>query len=310
MQAPAILLESPQSLSVETLSLRPPGKDEVVVDIHSSGVSTGTERMFWTGRMPPFPGMGYPLVPGYEAVGEVVEAGAEARFRPGDFVFAPGADCYQDARGLFGGATSRLVSRGDRIVRVDSGLGDEAALLALAATARHALGGAKSPELIIGHGVLGRLLARIAVTFGGEPPVVWETAESRRAGACGYEVLSPEQDPRRDYARIVDASGDAQILDQLIGRLARGGEIVLAGFYADRVGFEFPPAFMREARLRVAAEWSPGDLLEVRDLVERGALSLQGLVTHRYQASAAPEAYRTAFDDPSCLKMLLNWRGS
>ena len=56
-----------------------------------SGISTGTEKLFWSGRMPPFPGMGYPLIPGYEAVGEVVEAGPESGRRAGEHVFVPGA---------------------------------------------------------------------------------------------------------------------------------------------------------------------------------------------------------------------------
>jgi bacteriochlorophyllide a dehydrogenase len=43
----------------------------VVVDVEWSGISTGTERLLFTGRMPPSPGMGYPLVPGYESVGRV-----------------------------------------------------------------------------------------------------------------------------------------------------------------------------------------------------------------------------------------------
>ena len=51
--------------------------DDVVVDIEYSGISTGTERLLWTGRMPAFPGMGYPLVPGYESVGRVVGCGRE-----------------------------------------------------------------------------------------------------------------------------------------------------------------------------------------------------------------------------------------
>ena len=50
------------------------------------------------------------------------------------------------------------------------------------------------------------------------------------------------------------------LLDPLIGRLAPGGEIVLAGFYSEPLSFAFPPAFMREARIRVAAEWQPPDL--------------------------------------------------
>ncbi|MEL7345971.1 MAG: chlorophyll synthesis pathway protein BchC, partial [Pseudomonadota bacterium] len=67
--------------------------------------------------------------------------------------------------------------------------------------------------------------------------------------------------------------------------------------------------FMKEARLRIAAEWTPDDLIATRDLVETGALSLDGLITHRAPAARAPAAYETAFSDPDCLKMILDWRG-
>jgi bacteriochlorophyllide a dehydrogenase len=120
-------------------------------------------------------------------------------------------------------------------------------------------------------------------------------------------VIDPEHDTRRDYKNIYDVSGDASLLDSLIGRIAPGGEIVLAGFYSERLSFAFPPAFMREARLRVAAEWQPSDLVATRTLIESGRLSLDGLITHRHDAKSAPDAYRVAFDDPSCLKMILDW---
>jgi len=97
------------------------------------------------------------------------------------------------------------------------------------------------------------------------------------------------------------------IIDTLVQRLAPGGEIVLAGFY-DTLSFSFPPAFMREARIRIAAQWGEGDLETVRRLVEDGRLSLDGLVTHRRPASEASAAYPVAFDDPGCLKMVLDWR--
>ena len=65
---------------------------------------------------------------------------------------------------------------------------------------------------------------------------------------------------------------------------------------------------MREARLRVAAEWREPDLAAVAAMAESGALSLDGLITHRCDASQADGAYRTAFGDPACLKMILDWR--
>ena len=314
MQTQAVLLSAPRELRLESVPLVAPGPRDLVVRIGHSGISTGTEKLFWSGAMPPFPGMGYPLVPGYEAEGEVVEAGAESGFRPGERVFVPGANCFQAIErgpvfGLFGGAAQYLVSEASRVTRIDPGLGAEGALLALAATARHALAGfdAALPDLIVGHGVLGRLLARLTLAAGGPPPTVWEVDPGRRDGATGYPVMAPEDDPRRDYRAIYDASGAPDLLNTLIGRMKKGGEVVLAGFYTQPLSFAFAPAFMKEARLRIAAEWAPADLVATRALIDAGALSLSGLITHRRPAHEAPAAYETAFSDAGCLKMILEW---
>lgn len=309
MQTDAIIMTAPGQIGLGTLPLVAPKPADAVVDIAWSGISTGTEKLLWTGEMPNFPGMGYPLVPGYEATGTVVEAGPASGLSVGDTVFAPGANCYEGARGLFGGATRRLVSDGRRLVRIDPALGASGALLALAATARHAVAGprAEPPELIVGHGVFGRLLARQTLAMGAPAPTVWEIDPARRGGADGYEVLAPDVDPRRDYATIFDASGAADLLDTLIGRLAKGGEIVLAGFYPAPLSFAFPPAFVREVRLRIAAEWGAEDMEATVQALSGGRLGLGGLITHTRAAADATDAYEQAFGDPECLKMILDW---
>ena len=308
MNTMAVVLKEPESLALSRIDLTEPSDDDVVVDMEWTGISTGTEKLLWSGRMPHFPGMGYPLVPGYESVGRVTSAGTGYRANIGERVFVPGARCFGPVRGLFGGAAARVVVPGNRIIPIDEHLGEQGVLLALAATAYHATVGGARPDLIVGHGVLGRLLARIAVLDGLEPPVVWEKNPDRAYGAVGYSVVDPAADTRRDYRAIYDVSGDGSLLDTLIGRLGHGGEIVLAGFYPDPVSFQFPAAFMREARIRIAAEWQEPDLAAVCKHIESGALSLDDLITHRRDAVDAPEAYRTAFTDPTCLKMILDWR--
>ena len=126
------------------LDLTPPGDDDVVVDIEWSGISTGTERLLWTGRMPPFPGMGYPLVPGYESVGpRRRRPGRGSGTRVGERVFVPGARCFGEVRGLFGGAASRAGRAAARAsCRCRRRSGEQGVLLALAATAYHAVAGA------------------------------------------------------------------------------------------------------------------------------------------------------------------------
>jgi len=306
----AVVLEKPEQLVLSRLDLNAPGDEDVIVDMEWSGISTGTERLLWTGRMPPFPGLGYPLVPGYESVGRVTHVGTGAHRRVGERVFVPGARCFGDVRGLFGGAAAKVVVPGARVTPIEESLGEQGVLLALAATAYHAVAAEHSnpPDLIIGHGVLGRLIARLAVILAKRPPVVWETNPNRAAGALGYEVLHPDADTHRGYRAIYDVSGDSKLLDTLIARLAPGGEVVLAGFYSESLSFAFPPAFMREARIRIAAEWREADLHAVKALIESGRLSLGDLITHRQAAADAPAAYRTAFTDPACLKMILDWR--
>jgi bacteriochlorophyllide a dehydrogenase len=306
----AVVLEKPERLVMSRLDLSAPGEEDVIVAMEWSGISTGTERLLWSGRMPAFPGLGYPLVPGYESVGRITHAGTRAARRIGERVFVPGARCFGEVRGLFGGAAAKVVVPGARVTPINEQLGEQGVLLALAATAYHAVTAKNSnfPELIVGHGVLGRLIARLTLVLGRDAPVVWERNPNRVAGASGYSVVHPDADTCRGYRAIYDVSGDGTLLDTLITRLAPGGEIVLAGFYSQSLSFAFPAAFMREARMRIAAEWREADLLAVKQLVESGRLNLDGLITHRQQASAAPAAYRTAFTDPSCLKMILDWR--
>jgi 3-hydroxyethyl bacteriochlorophyllide a dehydrogenase len=310
MKTDAVIMTGPRKLSVESLIVSEPGAGEVVVEIKYSGISTGTEKLFWSGQMPHFPGMGYPLVPGYESVGEVVSTASNTGFSIGDSVFVPGANCFGEIKGLFGGAAKTLVTPASRIIKIDPGMRSDGVLFALAATARHSIAGFGSelPDLIVGHGVLGRLLARLAVAAGGDAPTVWESNEERMSGAQGYEVLQPSADKKKDYKSIYDVSGDPSIVNELVGRLSKGGEVVLAGFYPGNINFAFPAAFMKEARLRVSAEFNSEDVGVTRALIESGDLSLEGLVTNKQPAKNVTKAYEKAFNDPKCLKMVLDWR--
>ena len=309
----AVVMSEPGSLSIQPVDLKSPSKEDIVIDINYSGISTGTEKLFYNGKMPQFPGMGYPLVPGYESTGEVVQAPKDSNLKIGDMVFVPGADCYSGSvKSLFGGAAQMIISSPNRLIKIDPTMGCNGALFALAATARHAIAGFgnKMPDVIVGHGVLGRLLARLVMLAGEKPPIVWEKNILRHSGATDYEVVLPEYDERSDYDCIFDVSGDSEILDSLIGRVRKGGEVVLAGFYPDRIGFGFAQAFLKEVSLRVSAEFTPEDVATTKLLIEDGSLSFDGLISDVYSTKNANEAYNIAFNNAECLKMVLDWRNA
>ena len=307
----AVVFEQPGEMSLRPVELPEPHSTDCVVEVQWTGISTGTERLLWDGRMPPFPGLSYPLVPGYESVGNVVACGKEAQLEIGQRVFVPGSRGFTDVHGLFGGAARALVVPAQRLVKLPREMESPGVLLALAATACHALKRLEDlgpPELIIGHGALGRLLTRAAKARYQVAPTVWETAPERREGTFDYPVMDPATDDRRDYRRICDVSGTAAIIDQAVHHLAKHATVLLAGFYAAPITFNFPAAFMREIDVRISAEWLPEDMQTAMDLVSGGDLSLNGIITHDQPYDSAETAYQQAFSDPRCLKMVLDWR--
>jgi 3-hydroxyethyl bacteriochlorophyllide a dehydrogenase len=307
----AVVFEQPGKMRLRPVELPEPHSTDCVVEVQWTGISTGTERLLWDGRMPPFPGLAYPLVPGYESVGSVISTGTETHLEVGQRVFVPGSRGFRDVHGLFGGAARSLVVPAERLVSLPSEMESTGVLLALAATACHAVRRIEDlgpPELIIGHGALGRLVARVTEARFQVTPTVWEAAAERRVGHYSYPILSPDEDDRRNYARVCDVSGASGIIDQAVHHLAKDATVLLAGFYAAPIQFDFPAAFMREIDLRISAEWQPEDMQTAMDLVSGGDLSLSGIITHDQPFNSAENAYEQAFSDPRCLKMVLDWR--
>jgi 3-hydroxyethyl bacteriochlorophyllide a dehydrogenase len=305
-----VLLNQPGDLCLKDIKLDDLESGDVAVEVNYSGISTGTERLLYEGKVPDFPGMGYPLVPGYESVGKVSFVNDNCSLKVGDKVFVPGAKCFGDIKGLFGGAASNLIVSSSRVCKIPEDSSKNATMLALAATANHIFTSNKdsAPDLIVGHGALGRLIARIA-RIKGLSPIVVETNKNRRQGSFDYEVLSPDEILDNSFSCIVDASGDSTYLNSLVKKLKFNGEIILAGFYKNSISIDFVPLFLRETKFRVSAQWSPEDLNIVKKWFSDGVLSLDGLITHLLSASEADKAYEAAFNDSSCLKMVLDWKG-
>ena len=145
---------------------------------------------------------------------------------------------------------------------------------------------------------------------GGAPPVVWEKNAARRArrGRLRGDVARTTTSAATT-ATIFDVSGDPR--DPRFARAAARRRAARSCSPASTIAlsFAFPPAFMREARIRVAAQWREGDLAEVvRARRSRAALARRPHHPSPPGGRGAPPAYPIAFDDPVCLKMVLDWR--
>jgi 3-hydroxyethyl bacteriochlorophyllide a dehydrogenase len=315
MKARAVVFAEAGRLELRDVTLREPAADEVVVDTSFSSISSGTERLLFLGKLPGMPQLRYPLVPGYEAAGTVLSVGPEVtNVRVGDQVFVGGSMCYTDVAAAFGGQSSRLIKRAAQVVSLDGVSLGQAPLLALAATALHGvlrLGDVAGARVaVLGMGAVGQLAARFLQAAGAHTVIIDRSPE-RLATAQGAEKIDVSNIPLEEsltapVRHAIEATGDPAEIARCARIVEPGGSIVLLSYY-DTLTTPFVDLFVKEVTLLVSREWSPPDLIAARDAVASGAVDLEPLARHVVPIERYEHAYQTAFNDPSILKVVLQW---
>jgi 3-hydroxyethyl bacteriochlorophyllide a dehydrogenase len=310
----AIVIPAAQRVELRAVELTEPAPGDVIVRTAYTSISAGTERMLLAGRMP-HPMLSFPVIPGYETVGRVVGLGPEAPPElEGSWVYVGGARCFSGVNPAWGGQAATLIVDHRRVVPLDGVEPRAGVLMALAATALHGvelLGELRGQRLLVlGQGPVGQLAARIARGRG-----AWVAAVEREAGRLersradlrlhGDGPLTGEA-LGGPVAAIVEATGSMEALAGALPLLADGGTVLLLGYY-DELRLPYMPLFLKQARLLTAREWAPGDLARCRDLLAAGELDAAGLLTHAMPVEQAAAAYEVALNDPSCLKLVLEW---
>ena len=333
MYTQAIVISEPHHVELREVELTPPGPGDVVVRTAYTSISAGTERILLAGRMP-HPLLRFPVVPGYETVGQVVEVGADVSGDlVGRWVYVGGARCFVGVNPAWGGQAAKLVVDHHKVVPLDGVEPRVGVLLALAATALHGIDlvgvGSQDAEvsnatpnpkpqaptpvkrvLVLGQGPVGQIAARIAGGRG-----AWVAVADRAPGrlACSeadlvidVSITSLALEIDKPVDIVVEASGSMEALTAALPLLAENGTVLLLGYY-DELRLPYMPLFLKQARLMTAREWAPGDLLRCRDLLADGELDVDELLTHTLPVEQVAEAYEIALNDPECLKLVLEW---
>jgi 3-hydroxyethyl bacteriochlorophyllide a dehydrogenase len=333
MKTKAIVIPAANTVEVREVELKPLGAEDVLVRTTLTSISAGTERMLMRGVMP-HPMLQFPVVPGYETVGEVIDAGAEAQDWLGKRVYVGGNYGFIGVNPAFGGQSQYIAAPKTHLTDLQSLSDEQGVLLALAATALHGVDAAgikssshqveKSDQvrpddlrlddlsiLVLGQGIVGQLAARFAKARGVTVHVL-DKVSSRLRISVADEIISPEPPPPGPpapgkYDVLIDATGKMDAIAPRLMSVKKGGRVVLLGYY-DKVDLPYMPIFLRELTLAASKEWAPGDLARARDAIAAGEIDVRPLITHCMNAGDAPKAFDVAFNDPDCVKMILDWK--
>lgn len=338
------VLVAPERIEFREYSEPPLGPGEVRVRSIVSGIKHGTEMALYTGQTPfltqrfdlecrlflpdESPTL-YPHHLGSWLVGEVIEVGeGVTRFKVGDLVHG----------GLVHRPTN--VARAERLYPLAPHMSPETALFS--DPALFALNAVHDAELklgdvvaVFGLGAIGLLAVQMARHNGAMRIFGVDLIEARRKLALRYgadEALDPAQGDvalaikratrNRGADVALEISGSYAALQQAIRSVQVGGRVVAASYYkgsgaALSLGAEWHhnrPTLVSSMAVwgcphRFYPMWDLERLQRTAiDLLERGMVSTEGMVTHRIPYERAPEAYALIAAHPDeTIKVVLTY---
>ena len=194
MKTQAIVFPRPFAAELAEIELRPLQPGEVLTRTVYTGVSTGTEVRVYSGKQI---NTTFPLIPGYENVGEVVEVAAGTTLKVGDYVYGASLPETAPYCRSWGGQVEYAVSPESSLIALPRGMDLlKASFAHTAAIGFHGLRRARVARgetvAIVGQGLIGFLAglsaralgARVVAIDHGECGSAGEGTDRRWCGCC------------------------------------------------------------------------------------------------------------------------------
>lgn len=316
----AAVIEAPGSVVVRDVPEPYPAPGDVVIAVGGCGIC-GTDLHLVDGSLP---NTTYPLTPGHEFYGKVVETTADAGPEIGTWVAVdPNLPCstcgpcragrsnlcenYSAIGVTRPGACAEYVAAPAAVcspLPADFPL-EVASLIEPMSCVIHGLdriGSRRSDSrwLVYGAGTVGLLMANAAQSRSDAPVCVVETNPDRleRAASFGFcTAASADELDAQGWDTVVDCTGSTTAIGDALNRVATGGTLMLFGVAAPGATVDLAPYDVYRRELTIVGSMAVMDSFDraVTELAAKPEFAA-GLVTHRFELTdylAALDTFRS-----------------
>ena len=317
MESQAVVFTARNQVSYQRIVSPEPGPEDVVVDLHYSWISNGTEGSFLRGERisgdvawQPGDPAPFPMVAGYQKAGTVRRVGAAVtRFKAGDWVFASMSRVTGMFDNQFAGHVSPSVCAQGALLPLPAGL-DPVAYSGLVLTQVGYNCGTRSPiqpgqvAVVAGDGLVGQWSGQTLARQGAQVVMLGRHPDRlARFERHGRTVLSGADNGVAAVRALglgpvqvlVETTGRARLLQDYLPLMARGGHMVIAGFYPAAGAMDLQLALQQFRNSEISFDLASGAtaarLEETLRWVADGRLDTLGLITHRFPVERAADAW-------------------
>jgi bacteriochlorophyllide a dehydrogenase len=290
--ARAIVAEGSSRVVEKEVYWRDVGDDEVLIRTEFSGVSTGTDRWVMQGRFT-WSKISYPLVPGYQRVGRVVNMGSDVEgLVIGQRVAATRGAGLQGVESAWGAHTALGLSPAREVydaTDIDAAAGSLFVSAQVGVNAAARISSAKGARVVVvGDGIIGASAALAAYVRGADVLLVGHhdsrlsvisqlglgTYNSRSLVGVSVSDFSP--------AAAIDTVQSDESLSLYVRELPRStGEIVFSGYSPDGATCWADMALLQQLELTAhfVSGWTRARLEMTLDMLRTGELAIPSLIS-------------------------------
>ncbi len=329
MKSKAIVFPEPNEVTLAEVEVPEPGPGQLLSRTLLTGVSTGTELRVLGGMEDSV----FPLVPGYENVGEVTARGEGVSLPEGALVFVNGSEATEPYAQLWGAQVEYALAAEEQVTPVPEGLDPFGALHArVLSVAVHGMNRAqvRAGEVvaIVGQGLIGNLALQVARARGAAVIAVDRLEDrlqvAREVGA-DHIVNTAEQDMQEAVTELsdggvdvaVEATGVAELADA-VARLVRPwpweppyprrSRVLLLASYAGPVTLAYKPTlFTNEPDVIPSRCWTAAETAASMRLLASGVVRPDVLDHRVVGVDDAPQAYAD-LQDRRVTRVVFRWR--
>ncbi|MBP7482327.1 MAG: zinc-binding dehydrogenase [Lacunisphaera sp.] len=337
MKSHAVVFTAPHQVSFREIESPAPGPEYLVIELHHSWISNGTEGSFLRGERlsgdvawrpgDPAP---FPMVAGYQKVGRVLAVGSAAPgFAAGDWVFASMSRVCGMFDNQFAGHVSPSVCHHQSVQLLPAGA-DPLAFAGLVLTQVGYNCGSRAPitpgqtAVVVGDGLVGQWAGQTLARRGARVVMIGRhEARLARFRPHGKTLLSgPDHGVAGMRALglgpiqvLVETVGSVAAMEGYLPLMERGGHMIIAGFYqpAGEVNLQqnLQSFRNREISFHLASGATRERLDETLRWVADGRLDTLGCLTHRFPVEDAAAAWQLiATKREPVLGVVLDWPAS
>ena len=330
LKTPVVVFPDAYQVTIKEVELPKLRDTDVLIEIEYSSISPGTERWCLTGRLmvSETEPLKFPHAAGYQAAGIVKEAGPKVRgIKPGDRVFNRKGRKPQGWPGSWWAGHSALhITDCNNAMKLPEAVSTYEASSLLAAQVGY--NGATKPALskgavavVIGAGLVGQFAGQVLRSRGAHV-IMSDLIESRLKKAIQYsadEVFNCSDGDLVGFVRdrypdgvdiVLETASSGKTILWAIDMLKYEGQLVLNGYYPPGESMlDWQWLRSKEITTYCPNSVTPRRLEETANLIQQGHIKVKELITHEFNFSQAPDAYKMLLDKSAdFLGIVLNWK--